>query len=82
MDFKTFIEKYDKPDIVILLLGKRKVLKEDEQKITELGIKLAKQTQHIKFSAKVDFLVSLCKKTPNTALCLFIFPVIYIGKLV
>jgi len=49
MDFKTFIEKYDKPENVILLLVKPKVLKGDEQKITKLGRILAKQTQHIKF---------------------------------
>jgi len=49
MDFKTFIEKYDKSDIVILLLGKRKVLKEDEQKLIEFGRKLAKTTEHLKF---------------------------------
>jgi hypothetical protein len=49
MDFNSFTEKYDKPESVVLLLGKRKVLKEDEKKITELGRKLATLTQYIKF---------------------------------
>jgi len=31
MDFNSFTEKYDKPESVVLLLGKRKVLKEDEK---------------------------------------------------
>jgi hypothetical protein len=49
MDFKEFIEKYDKIDNIILLEGKRAVLENDKVKLIELGKLLASSTKHMIF---------------------------------
>jgi hypothetical protein len=49
MDFKEFIEKYDKIDNIILLEGKRAVLENDNVKLIELGKLLASSTKHMIF---------------------------------
>jgi hypothetical protein len=49
MTLELFIEKYDLPGKIVLLLGKRNVLAEDEEKVIELGSKLTQATKHILF---------------------------------
>ena len=49
MTLQDFIEKYDKPDTIVLLEGKRNVMDEDEEKIEQFGRLIAAQTQHIIF---------------------------------
>jgi len=49
MDFNKFIREYDFEGSIILLEGKRKVAKEDEDKLVALGIRLARQTHIMRF---------------------------------
>ncbi|MBK9331995.1 MAG: hypothetical protein IPM96_06225 [Ignavibacteria bacterium] len=49
MTLKEFVKKFDVPDSIVLLEGKRKVLKEDELKLTALGKLLSERTKHILF---------------------------------
>jgi hypothetical protein len=49
MTLELFIEKYDLPGKIVLLLGKRNVLAEDKEKVIELGSKLTQTTKHILF---------------------------------
>lgn len=49
MTLELFVEKYDLPGKIVLLLGKRNVLPEDVEKVTELGTKLTQATKHIIF---------------------------------
>ena len=60
---KEFIKQYDKDDSVVLLEGKRNVLDEDREKLTNLGILLATNTKKILFrsgnAGGADFYFSL-----------------------
>lgn len=49
MTLQQFIEKYDTDNAIVLLEGKRNVLKEDEQKLIDLGKLLASLTSKITF---------------------------------
>jgi hypothetical protein len=49
MTFDEFIDTYDKPGSIILLLGKRKVPENERRLLTELGRKLAGASEHILF---------------------------------
>jgi len=49
MKLKEFIIQYDKENAIVLLEGKRKVLEEDKEKLSELGKLLAENTKHILF---------------------------------
>ncbi len=49
MTLKEFINKYDIPESIVLLEGKRNVIDSEEIKLTQLGKLLASQTQHMKF---------------------------------
>ena len=49
MTLAEFIELYDREHAVVLLEGKRDVLKEDQAKLTQLGSLLASGTKHILF---------------------------------
>lgn len=49
MDLSGFIETYDHKGVVILLLGKRKVIVEDSDKLVQFAQKLTKMTKHITF---------------------------------
>lgn len=49
MTFSEFKELYDNEGSIVLLEGKRKVLKEDEDKLTALGRFLASNTENITF---------------------------------
>ncbi|MDY0342380.1 MAG: hypothetical protein RBR28_02335 [Lentimicrobium sp.] len=45
----AFLETFDQPGSIVLLEGKRKVLKEDAAKLTQLGRLLVENSVHIKF---------------------------------
>lgn len=47
--FKDFIEKFDQPEAVVLLEGKRKVKPVDEEKLILVGKLLAENTKHMVF---------------------------------
>jgi hypothetical protein len=49
MNFSKFIELYDKPGVVVLLEGKRKVLDIDKPRLIKLSHVLAENTKHIRF---------------------------------
>jgi len=49
MTLQNFIEKYDTDNAIVLLEGKRNVLKEDEQKLIDLGKLLASLTSKMTF---------------------------------
>ncbi len=49
MTLQAFIDIYDKENNIVLLEGKRKVKKEDEDKLLEFGKLLAGQTKHLIF---------------------------------
>ena len=49
MTLNHFIKQYDKTDAVILLEGKRTVLKEDQDKLEQLGYLLASKTTKMTF---------------------------------
>jgi hypothetical protein len=49
MTLQQFIEKYDTDNAIVLLEGKRNVLKEDEQKLIDLGKLLASLTSKMTF---------------------------------
>ena len=49
MTFTDFKIKYDRPNTVVLLEGKRNVLPQDQQKLFELGKLLASKTNNIVF---------------------------------
>jgi hypothetical protein len=49
MTLKEFIKKHDKPGAIVLLEGKRNVLKPDQAQLVRLGNMLASSTQHILF---------------------------------
>ncbi|MCF8364193.1 MAG: hypothetical protein K9H16_00320 [Bacteroidales bacterium] len=49
MQFSDFIGRYDKPGIVILLEGKRKVLPEDKSLLPALGEKLCMEMKYARF---------------------------------
>jgi hypothetical protein len=49
MTLKDFIEKYDKPDAVVILEGKREVCPKDAEKIEQFGKLIAEKTQYITF---------------------------------
>jgi hypothetical protein len=49
MTLKDFIKLYDKEEVSILLVGKRKVLEADLEKLTALGSLLASSTKKMKF---------------------------------
>jgi hypothetical protein len=49
MTLQQFINKYDVPNAIVLLEGKRVVLESDQPLLTALGKLLAEKTQHIIF---------------------------------
>lgn len=49
MTLQDFLSHHDNHDSIIILAGKRKVAKEDEEKLVQLGRLLAKQTKHALF---------------------------------
>lgn len=49
MTLQDFIQSFDKPGSVVLLEGKRTVLKKDEVKLIRLGKMLTESTQHMLF---------------------------------
>ena len=49
MTFQDFLSHHDNHDSIIILAGKRKVAKEDEEKLVQLGRLLAKHTKHAFF---------------------------------
>jgi hypothetical protein len=49
MTFTDFKIKYDRPNTVVLLEGKRNVLPQDQEKLFELGKLLASKTNNIVF---------------------------------
>jgi hypothetical protein len=71
MTLKEFIKQYDKDDSVVLLEGKRNVLDEDREKLTNLGILLASNTKKILFrsgnAGGADHLFSLGVATVDNA---------------
>ena len=49
MTLKEFIKQFDKPNSIVLLEGKRKVLEADKEKLTALGKLLASKTKNMTF---------------------------------
>jgi hypothetical protein len=49
MKFQEFISKYDHPGFIVLLLGKRSVLENDQEKLIHLGATLANSTKYMTF---------------------------------
>lgn len=49
MTLEEFIEQYDAPGAIVLLEGKRKVLKADQPKLEELGRMLVERTSLVRF---------------------------------
>lgn len=63
MTLDKFIEQYDKENAIVLLEGKRKVLKDDTKLLVQLGKTLATRTKQMKFrsgnAAGSDYYFSL-----------------------
>ena len=49
MLYADFVAQYDQPEIVVLLLGKRKIVPGEQHLLEDLGAKLASTTKHILF---------------------------------
>jgi hypothetical protein len=49
MNIEDFITKYDQPNSIVLLEGKRHVLEQDQPKLEALGKLLTEKTKHILF---------------------------------
>lgn len=49
MDLNEFIENYDYPGSVLIMIGKRQVEKNDELKLIAIGELIASKTKHLKF---------------------------------
>jgi hypothetical protein len=70
MTLQQFLEKYDLPNTIILLEGKRDVLPDDQPKLVALGTLLVTESQHITFrsgnAAGADFYFSKGVSDINT----------------
>ena len=71
MTLKEFVKHFDKKNAIVLLEGKRKVLKQDQKKLFLLGKLLSSSTQHILFrsgnatGADEHFAAALCEQNPE-----------------